>query len=101
MKKSIALLFFFIFLMANVSQFCKIYFAEDVAIENVMDNEKDVEKKSVEDSEDFLKEKIIYSQDNSLSIFSISAKQYLEHIFQYKNPHHEVDINPPELITVA
>ncbi len=98
MKKNIALLFFFIFLLANISQLCNVYFADDISIENILDNEKDVEKKSIDDKEDFLKEKISHTYSIAISICAFSAKQYMDHIFQYKNPHHEVDIIPPEPI---
>ncbi len=100
MKKFIAFTFFIIFLAANVSQICKYCFAKKFTIENIVDTENDLEKESKEELkeifDDFIKEKISISLNFKLSSFSFQLKQYIDHIYQYKNPHHEVDIIPPE-----
>ncbi len=98
MKKGIAFLFLLIFLAFNVSQICKNIFTKNCTVENIIDNENDEEKKSAEDYSDFLKDKIFTQNNSNIHIATFQLKQYIEHIFQYKNPHHEVDIIPPEQI---
>jgi hypothetical protein len=101
MKKLTPFILFFIFLCGTAAQYSKSLLYTDAEIENIMDTEEETEKAKEDFKEVFDTQLKLKLNTNTYTIFpnfEFKLKQYIDHIFQYKNPSHEVEINPPEFI---
>ncbi len=96
-----AFIFLIIFLGANISLFCKAHFVDQFSIENIMENEKEAEKKISEDDTDFLKDKNFQQYSIIVSAPTFQLKQYIDLIFQYNPPFDHVYIIPPKAFMLS